>query len=195
MIAPLHLALLAVPLLCAVFAAAQPPACIGEYSTCASGVCSLVPSQCGQCSVAGQYACPLSSTCVANADALSTCPGLAGTHFDVSLGVEGRLDYLLAQSWTVDELISQMTENATAVERLSVPAYNYLNDDQHGVKQPDATAFPNGCAMGATWNAALLTSVGNAIGVEARAVHNTETDKSGETGGEGWPGTLRNGET
>lgn len=23
-------------------------------------------------------------------------------------------------------------------------AYNWLNDDQHGVKQPDATAFPNG---------------------------------------------------
>ena len=41
--------------------------------------------------------------------------------------------------------------------------------------------------MGATWNAALLTSVGNAIGVEARAVHNTETDKSGKHGGEGWP--------
>ena len=61
------------------------------------------------------------------------------------------------------------------------------------VKQPDATAFPNGNSLGASWDAGLLTEVGLAIGVEARGVHNSLTDKSGETGGHQWPGTINNG--
>ena len=85
-------------------------------------------------------------------------------------------------------MISQMTDNTTEIPRLGIPSLVMLNDDQHGVKQPDATAFPNGCSMGATWDEALLTQVGLAIGTEARGVHNSELDKSGETGGEGWPG-------
>ncbi len=59
-----------------------------------------------------------------------------------------------------------------------------------GVKQPDATAFPNGASMGATWNPALLVQVGNAVGVEARGIHNSQEDKSGETGGNGYPGAV-----
>ena len=63
------------------------------------------------------------------------------------------------------------------------------------MKQPDATAFPNGASLGASWNAPLLFDVGLAIGTEARGVFNSLEDKSAETGGEGWPGTLRNGAT
>ena len=88
-----------------------------------------------------------------------------------------------------------MTDNASHIPRLAVPAYVWLNDDQHGVKQSDATAFPNGNALGASWDADLLTRVGLAIGTEARGVFNTLLDKSAQTGGEGWPGTLRNGAT
>ena len=124
---------------------------------------------------------------------LTSCPGLNGTHFDTSLSLEARLDYMFSTPWSTEEFVGQMTENATFISRLSVPAYNWLNDDQHGVKQPDATAFPNGASLGATWDTALLHSVGLAIGYEARGVHNTLGDKSGETGGHSWPGTLRNG--
>ena len=170
---------------------AAPSPCAGEYSRCADGSCALLLSECGRCT--DSYACPLSRTCVATPAALSSCPGLAGTHFDTSLPLEARLDALFAKPWSVSEYISQMTENATAIARLSIPAYSYLNDDQHGVKQPDATAFPNGISMGASWDAPLLHRVGLAIGVEARGVHNTLLDKSGESGGHSWPGTIRNG--
>jgi len=171
---------------------AQTP-CAGEYSVCANGACALVPEACGSCT-AGQYACPLSSTCAASAAAVATsCPGLAGTHFDTSLTVEQRLDYFFTQRLTVDELTSQMTDNASSIPRLSVPAYVWLNDDQHGVRQPDATAFPNGVSMGASWDTGLLHAIGLALGTEARGVHNSLLDKSAQTGGEGWPGTLRNG--
>ncbi len=38
-----------------------------------------------------------------------------------------------------------------------------------------------------------MQEVGLAVGVEARGIHNSQLDKSGEHGGEGWPGTLKNG--
>jgi beta-glucosidase len=176
-------------------AAAAAAACIGEFSTCPNGACALLASACGQCG-AGLYACPLSSSCFAPGPAgagYATCPGLAGTHFDATLPLAARLDAMFATPWTVAEYISQMTENATAIARLSLPAYSWLNDDQHGVKQADATAFPNGNSLGASWNAPLLTRVGLAIGVEARGTHNSLSDKSAETGGHQWPGTINNG--
>jgi beta-glucosidase len=166
--------------------------CFGEYSTCINGDCALTKADCGSCP-SGQYRCPLSLACFSGPSTYSSCPGLAGTHFDASLSIEKRLDYMFSTAWTAAEYISQMTENATAVERLSIPAYSWLNDDQHGVKEPDATAFPNGVALGAAWDAPLLFDVGNAIGVEARGIHNSQTDKSGETGGHQWPGTINNG--
>ncbi len=79
-------------------AAAAPQFCAGEYSTCpVSGVCALVSTQCKQCTTAGEYACPLSSACVASADLVATCPNTSGTHFDTSLPVEARLDYIFQQ--------------------------------------------------------------------------------------------------
>ena len=169
--------------------------CRGEFSTCPDGTCALVPqTECGRCSGTTPYACPLSTTaCFDGENYLISCPGLKGTHFDTSLSLEERLDYMFSTPWSMEEFVGQMTENATFISRLSLPAYNWLNDDQHGVKQPDATAFPNGPSMGASWDVSLLRAVGLAIGIEARGFHNTLDDKSGETGGHSWPGTLRNG--
>ena len=173
-------------------AAAQERACAGEFSLCPSGACALTFETCGNCA-SGQYSCPLTADCAASAAGVAQCPGLAGTHFDVSLPLEKRLDALMAMSWSLPEMISQLTDNATEIPRLGVPAYVWLNDDQHGVKQPYATAFPNGCSFGAGWDAASMTNVGLALGTEARGVHNSLLDKSAEHGGEGWPGTLKNG--
>jgi beta-glucosidase len=171
--------------------------CLGEYSKCPSGACALIAtgpfSQCAQCA-AGAYACPLSTTaCFTDAASYAACPGLAGTHFDSTLSLDARVDYMFKAPWSVAEFIGQMTDNATSLSRLSIPNYSWLNDDQHGVKQPDATAFPNGGAMGASYSTELLRRVGLAIGTEARGVHNTLDDKSGETGGHSWPGTIQNG--
>jgi len=166
--------------------------CFGEYSTCDNGSCSLTKEACNNCQ-AGQYACPLSTSCFSGPTAYSTCPGLAGTHFDTSLTIEQRLDYIFQTPWTLDEYVSQMTENATSIPRLSIPDYSYLNDDQHGVKNANATAFPNGNSLGASWDVNLLHNVGLAIGTEARGIHNSLTDKSGRTGGHQWPGTINNG--
>lgn len=175
--------------------AAQAQACFGEFSTCENGSCALTLDACAQCPPT-QYACPLSTACFApgpGGEGFSSCPGLAGTHFDASLPTARRLDFMFATPWTVAEFISQMTENATDIPRLSIPRYSYLNDDQHGVKEADATAFPNGVSLGASFDAALLHEIGLAIGTEARGTHNSLADKSAETGGTQWPGTIDNG--
>ncbi len=193
--------------------AGAPKPCAGEFSFCNStSVCALVFEQCGQCA-AGQYACPLSSTCVDTPAGVSSCPGLVGTHFDTSLTIEERLDALFSMNLTLAEMLTQLTDNATEIARVGIvssremavrvhlnrcypsptparelptpsldtqpsplppptptpklqPAYVWLNDDQHGVKQPDATAFPNGVSLGAAWDADSLLSIGLAIGVE-----------------------------
>ena len=168
--------------------------CYGEFSLCDNGSCALTLAACDQCA-AGLYACPLSSSCFPGAGGASyeSCPNLEGTHFDATLTLAERLDAMFKSPWTAEEYIGQMTENATDVPRLSIPRYSWLNDDQHGVKQPDATAFPNGVSLGATFDADLLYNIGLAVGTEARGTHNSLTDKSAETGGHQWPGTINNG--
>ena len=68
--------------------------------------------------------------------------------------------------------IAQLTNEGPALPDLGIPMYNWLNDDEHGVKQAHATSFPNGCNLGASWDKKLLGEVGLAIGVEARGGYN-----------------------
>ena len=83
-------------------------------------------------------------------------PGLKGTHLDHTLSEERRLAYLV-QHTTLEEQASQMTNSAPSIDRLGIPAYQWLNDDQHSVGRtdgmmlgpvkpttPKATVLPNG---------------------------------------------------
>lgn len=65
--------------------------------------------------------CPLSSTCSPDGS-FKGCPNLAGTHFDSTISIEERLNYIFAQNLTLDELISQMTDNTTEIPRLGIPS-------------------------------------------------------------------------
>ena len=175
-------------LLCALPAAAAAGAaalshCAGEFSLCPDGSCALVKSSCGKCKPA-QYACPLDGTCLHRVEDYATaCQGLAGTHLDTRLGEEARLDKLVdAAAQNLTELTRQLVNNAPAIDRLGLPAYNYLNDDEHGViGTASATVFPMGVGMGASWSSETVHLLGAAIGVEARSTHNVLSDKSGNS--------------
>ena len=159
--------------------------CVGEFSLCPDGSCALVQSLCGKCQP-GQYHCPLDSTCLHRVtDYATICQGLAGTHLDTTLAEEARLDYLVdAVAQNITELTRQLINNAPAIDRLGLPAYNYLNDDEHGViGTAQATVFPMGVGMGASWSSETVHLVGTAIGVEARSTHNVLADKSGNSCG------------
>ena len=154
--------------------------CIGEYQHCkGTGECTLF--QCDgpgpHCS-AGQYRCPISNTCVDGAAALSGCPGVKGTHLDHTLPTEDRVTSLIAAA-NLTEMIGQLTNAAPAIEHLGIPAYNWLSDDEHGVRGSDTTYFPDGPGLGASFDKDLLHSVGTVVGTEARAQHNWQTHTTG----------------
>jgi beta-glucosidase len=163
------------PLASAVPAPSHPDSCLGEFSYCnETGACTLFGDgvgDCGNSCKSGEYLCPVSATCVTGAAGYLGCPGLAGTHLDHTLDVERRLDYLVAHA-SLEEQAAQLTGQAPALARLGIPSYSWLNDDLHGVASGLGTIFPNGCGLGASWDKALLRSVGRAIGEEARGGHN-----------------------
>ena len=78
------------------------------------------------------------------------CPGIKGTHLDWTLTVEQRIAFLNA-NLTLNEKFPQLTNDAPEIERLGIPSYQWLNDDEHGVRNSHATMFPDGCGLGASY--------------------------------------------
>ncbi len=83
---------------------------------------------------------------------------------------EERLSDLI-ELMTIDEKITQLTNQADSIPRLGLKAYNYWNEALHGVLARGATSFPQSIAMGATWEPELVYSVASAISDEARALN------------------------
>ncbi|HCC59597.1 MAG TPA: hypothetical protein DEQ47_20510, partial [Solibacterales bacterium] len=78
----------------------------------------------------------------------------------------------LVSRMTLEEKISQMMNDAPAIERLGIPAYNWWNECLHGVARAGkATVFPEPIGLAATWDARLVGTMANAISDEARAKH------------------------
>lgn len=149
--------------------------CLGEYEFCPlTGSCALDPLLCTACSE-GEYVCPMTNSCVSGAEGVSKCPDLEGTHLDPSLSLDARVAYI-ANATTTEEKIRQLQNSAPSILRLGVPEYQWLNDDEHQVKQNAATAFPSGCNLGPSFNRTLLNEVGAAIALEARALHHQNTN-------------------
>jgi beta-glucosidase len=74
---------------------------------------------------------------------------------------------------TLEEKAAQLEDYATAIPRLGIPDYQTWNEALHGVARAGyATVFPQAIGMGATWDPALVRSMGTVISVEARAKYN-----------------------
>ncbi|WP_298554736.1 glycoside hydrolase family 3 protein [uncultured Algibacter sp.] len=87
------------------------------------------------------------------------------------LAINERVENLISQM-TLKEKVSQMRYDAPAIDRLGIPEYNWWNECLHGVARAgEATVFPQGIGMGATWNAPLIFEMGEVVSDEARAKH------------------------
>ena len=87
------------------------------------------------------------------------------------LPVDVRVNDLVSRM-TADEKISQMMNNAPAIDRLGIPSYEWWNECLHGVGRAGlATVFPQAIGLGATWDKELIFRVSTAISDEARAKH------------------------
>jgi len=118
--------------------------------------------------------------------ALALCPSLLGAqtstgqapYLNPALPLTQRVDDLVRQM-TLDEKIAQMQNDAPAIPRLHIAAYDWWNEGLHGVARSGyATVFPQAIGLAATWNAPLIQRVADTISTEARAKYN-EAQRNG----------------
>lgn len=108
-------------------------------------------------------------------------PPAAPPYLDPSLPVDVRVEDLVGRM-TLEEKISQTMNNAPAIDRLGVPAYEWWNEALHGVARAGvATVFPQAIGLAAMWDEEQLLRVATATSDEARAKHH-EAVRRGERG-------------
>lgn len=85
----------------------------------------------------------------------------------------------LIRRMSLQEKVAQIHNDAPAIPRLELPAYNYWNEALHGVANNGiATVFPEPVGMASTWNPELLRREGTVIGIEGRAKFNDYAAKN-----------------
>ena len=78
----------------------------------------------------------------------------------------------LVGQMTVDEKCAQLRNDAPAIKRLGIPAYNYWNEALHGIgRNGRATMFPMPIGMAASFDPALVREIADAIATEGRIKH------------------------
>jgi len=94
-----------------------------------------------------------------------------GLYLDPDAPIDKRVEDLIGRM-TLEEKVSQMMNDAPAIDRLGIPAYNWWNECLHGVAAAGiATVFPQAIGLGATWDTELLFQVATVTSDEARAKH------------------------
>jgi beta-glucosidase len=84
----------------------------------------------------------------------------------------------LIRRMSLAEKVAQLQNDAPAIQRLGLPAYNYWNEALHGVANNGiATVFPEPVGAAASWNPGLFHQEGTVIGIEGRAKFNDYTTK------------------
>ncbi|MDZ4693864.1 MAG: glycoside hydrolase family 3 C-terminal domain-containing protein [Deltaproteobacteria bacterium] len=79
---------------------------------------------------------------------------------------------------TLDEKIAQLQNDAPAIDRLGVPAYDWWNEALHGVARAgEATVFPQPIGLGATFDEDLIKRIATAISDEGRAKYHRFVSK------------------
>jgi beta-glucosidase len=97
------------------------------------------------------------------------------------LPVEERVSDLIKRL-TLEEKSSLMLYNASPVERLGIPAYNWWNEALHGVARAGrATVFPQAIGMAATFDDEMIYRVASVVSDEGRAKYN-EAVRAGNRG-------------
>jgi beta-glucosidase len=75
----------------------------------------------------------------------------------------------LVSRLTLAEKVAQMQNEAPAIPRLTIPAYDWWSEGLHGVGRAGiATVFPQAIGLAASWDFDLMTRVASAISSEAR---------------------------
>src|SRR6202789_1467184 len=72
---------------------------------------------------------------------------------------------------TLEEKASQLVNQARAIPRLNVPAYDWWSEALHGVMVNGTTEFPEPVGLAATFDAPGIHDMAQAISTEGRIKH------------------------
>ncbi|MGA2633423.1 MAG: glycoside hydrolase family 3 C-terminal domain-containing protein [Terracidiphilus sp.] len=110
---------------------------------------------------------------------LAVCPGfwMAGAqnastpaYLNPSLSPEQRAADLVSRM-KLEEKVTQLVNQARAIPRLNVPAYDWWSESLHGVMRDGTTEFPEPIGLAATFDAPAIHKMATAIGEEGRIKH------------------------
>jgi beta-glucosidase len=88
-------------------------------------------------------------------------------YLNASLPAERRAADLVHRM-TVEEKVTQLTNQSRAIPRLNVPAYNWWSEALHGVASSGTTEFPEPVGLAATFDTDAIHRMAIAIGIEGR---------------------------
>lgn len=91
-------------------------------------------------------------------------------YLDTGLPAEQRAADLV-HHMTLEEKASQLVNQARAIPRLNVPAYDWWSESLHGVAVDGTTEFPEPIGLGATFDPAAIHQMAIVIGTEGRIKH------------------------
>ncbi len=77
----------------------------------------------------------------------------------------------LVHRMTLEEKASQLVNQARAIPRLGVPAYDWWSEALHGVIADGTTEFPEPIGLAATFDTQRIHEMATAIGIEGRIKH------------------------
>ena len=77
----------------------------------------------------------------------------------------------LVQQMSLDEKATQLVNQARAIPRLNVPAYDWWSESLHGVARDGTTEFPEPIGLGATFDTDAIHKMAIVIGTEGRIKH------------------------
>src|SRR5690348_14586547 len=85
----------------------------------------------------------------------------------------------LVHRMTLEEKASQLVNQARAIPRLKVPAYDWWSEALHGVAVDGTTEFPEPIGLAATFDAPAIHAMATDIGIEGRIVYMNATRDGG----------------
>ena len=91
-------------------------------------------------------------------------------YLNSSLPAEQRAQDLVKRM-TVEEKVTQLTNQSRAVPRLNIPAYNWWSEALHGVASSGTTEFPEPVSLAATFDTDAIRRMATAISIEGRIKH------------------------
>lgn len=91
-------------------------------------------------------------------------------YLNPALPIEQRVDDLISRM-TLEEKASQLVNQARAIPRLNVPAYDWWSESLHGVMTNGTTEFPEPMGLAATFDAPAIHDMAVVISTEGRIKH------------------------